>query len=973
MESVLSAREVPESSKLHGTQNYALWSFKLRTLLQGERVWRVVDPLSEIGVPPPNSGDSSSATSSTTGKAPAAPVVPLAPATPTSTPSSAAATDIEDLKFRALRYIIGSVTDSLLPHVMHIPDPRIAWIRLRDLFEPKTMNRRLTLKSQLYGLLMTDRMSIEEHLRNVSTIVGQLANIGIVVLDEELVDRVLTSLPTSWLIFRQMITNREHPVSFAKLENLMIQEDGLHTRTRDLEGSEEAMFASRYNHRSGHSGSKRGRSHFQGRNSYQRGFGNLNHSGGGSNPQPNSYSTNGGSDHRSPTTYSRGATSTHSPEPTRFGNLYNPKGNCNHCESPFHWADGCDNRRLEDKIRDMELQLGAKKQTWANTAEINTCDTGHAPAYSDQLQALAADLYSPPVPDWISDSRASAHVTGERNLLSEIRPTPVSSITTARGQALPIIAHGTTKLNKTKETSPILYVPGMKKSLLSVGKLVDDGNYTLFGPRHCWVFDGTNPNKVILTGTRSSRNGLYKLNPQHRVSSSPPTQLPIHLATIPDISKSELWHQRLAHLNYQYLYNLSQRQMVTGLPPLPRTQHSCEACILGKQHRTPIPIFSTTPTTRLLELIHSDLCGPLPQRSFTGSWYILTFTDDYSHYSWIYNKFLATKNETFDTFKAFRRMVENQTRHKLSCLRTDRGGEYLSIEFTKFCKLHGIRHQLTTAGTPQQNGVAERKNRHLLETMRSLLFGAHLPTYLWEEAVRTANYISNRISTRALSHLTPHQRYTKRKLDISYLHLFGSTSYLYVQKGSKLEPKSRPMTLVGYDELSKAYRCFDPTRRKIVISRDVIFNENLIGIQNPTDLSSQNDDIFQHFLYTNLPQSVPDSVTQQPHPTSSHGVPDPNPMSPTLTHTHSPFSTLGANGSSYLSPSIPLPEYPILLVVETPPVPLCRSNRFHTQSVKLDDYILTISHDDFDICLAETNPEISADNLTYAEACQHPG
>ena len=337
-------------------------------------------------------------------------------------------------------------------------------------------------------------------------------------------------------------------------------------------------------------------------------------------------------------------------------------------------------------------------------------------------------------------------------------------------------------------------------------------------------------------------------------------------------------------VNYQYLYNFSQRQMVTSLRPLPRTRHSCKACILGKQHRTPISIFSTTPTTQPLKLIHSDLCGPLPQRSLTGSRYILTLTDDYSHYSWVY--FLTTKNDTFDTFKAFRCMVKNQTRHKLSCLWTDRGGKYLSTEFTKFCKLYSIRRQLTAARTLQQNGIAERKNRYLLETMRSLFFGAHLLTYLWEEAVRTANYISNCILTHALYRLTAHQRYTKRKPDISHLRLFGSASYLYVQKVSKLEPKSRPMILVGYDELFKAYQCFDPTQRKIVISRDVIFNENLIGIQNPTYLSSQNDDIFQHFLHTNLPQSIPDSVTQQPHPTSPHGVPNPNPMSPTPTHTH---------------------------------------------------------------------------------------
>jgi hypothetical protein len=705
MESLLSGREVPESSKLQGIQNYALWSFKLKTILQGERVWRVVDPHIESGTSVPSAGALSSATSATTGSIdPPAPLVSsrTALATPV---LSATTSNSEDLKFRALRYIVGSVTDSLLPHVMNIQDPRIVWIRLRDFFEPKSMNRRLTLKSQIYSLSMTNRMSVEEHLRNISTIVCQLANLGTIVLDEELVDRVLTSLPTSWLIFRQMITNRENVVSFVELENLLIQEDGLRTRARDLEGSEEALFISRYNHHSGRPSfarGDRGRHHHRGRGSYHRGFPSSNPS--GSNFVTHSSTPNGGSDHRSSNHYARGNSNNRQADSARFGHLHNPKGNCNHCGSPFHWADSCDIRRLEDKIHNMELQLGNKKQDWANTAEIHTCNNGPSPSQLpfDRHQALAAELYSPTVPDWILDSGASAHVTGERNLLSEIRTVPTSSVTTAGGQALPIIGQGTAQISKNKDVYPILYVPGMRRNLLSVGKIADDGNYTLFGPTHCWVFDKDNPANIILRGTRTQGIGLYKLHSpdNHRPLSLLPNEHPVNLASTPDITTSELWHRHLAHLNYQYLYNLSQRQMVKGLPPLPRLQHSCEACILGKQHRNPFPTASSTPTSRPLELIHSDLCGPLPQKSLTGSRYILTFTDDYSHYSWVY--FLSAKSETFDTFKIFQRMVENQSHQKLSCLRTDRGGEYLSNEFTAYCKLHGIRQQLTTARRPSK-------------------------------------------------------------------------------------------------------------------------------------------------------------------------------------------------------------------------------------------------------------------------------
>jgi hypothetical protein len=187
----------------------------------------------------------------------------------------------------------------------------------------------------------------------------------------------------------------------------------------------------------------------------------------------------------------------------------------------------------------MELQLGTKKQDWANMAETHTCSDSYAQAPPDRHQALAVELYSPPIPDWILDSGASAHVTRERNLLFEIRIVPTLAVTTVGGHALPIVGQGIAHINKNKEVHSILYIPGMRKNLLSVGKLADDGNYTLFGPRHCWVFDKDNPSNVIFTGTRSHGNGLYRLHasPQisesWRSSSSLPPVLPVHLASNP--------------------------------------------------------------------------------------------------------------------------------------------------------------------------------------------------------------------------------------------------------------------------------------------------------------------------------------------------------------------------------------------------------------------------------------------------------
>ena len=159
---------------------------------------------------------------------------------------------------------------------------------------------------------------------------------------------------------------------------------------------------------------------------------------------------------------------------------------------------------------------------------------------------------------------------------------------------------------------------------------------------------------------------------------------------------------------------------------------------------------------------------------------------------------------------------------------------------------------MTVPHTPQQNGVAERKNRHLCETMRTLLFEAKLPTYLWEEAVRTANYVANRMPHRALKATTPLERFSGKKPDISHLRIFGCRSYIHSLPSNKFQVKSLLSTFVGYDDQSKAYRCFDHSRRKIIISRNVKFDETVLGL--PSTYPSPPEDYYHsldEFLHLN--------------------------------------------------------------------------------------------------------------------------
>ncbi|CAA0831270.1 Unknown protein, partial [Striga hermonthica] len=144
----------------------------------------------------------------------------------------------------------------------------------------------------------------------------------------------------------------------------------------------------------------------------------------------------------------------------------------------------------------------------------------------------------------------------------------------------------------------------------------------------------------------------------------------------------------------------------------------------------------------VLEMVYSDVCGPMEMESLGGSIYFVTCIDDASRKLWVY--FLRTKGEVFQYFKRFHAMVERQAGKRLKCLRSDNGGEYTSHEFKNYCAEHGIRHEKTVPGTPQHNGVAERINRTIMEKVRCMLRMAKLHKPFWGEAVLTACYLINR-------------------------------------------------------------------------------------------------------------------------------------------------------------------------------------------------------------------------------------
>src|SRR3990170_7143915 len=222
-----------------------------------------------------------------------------------------------------------------------------------------------------------------------------------------------------------------------------------------------------------------------------------------------------------------------------------------------------------------------------------------------------------------------------------------------------------------------------------------------------------------------------------------------------------LWHCRLGHIGVKRMKKLHSDGLLESLDY--ESFNACEPCLIGKITKTS---FSGTMerATDFLEIIHTDVCGPMSVEAHGGYHYFLIFTDDLSRYGYIY--LMKHKSETFEKFKEFQSEVENHCNKKIKFLRSDRGGEYLSYEFGVHLKQSGIVSQLTPPETPQRNGVSERRNRTLLDMVRSMTSLTNLPLSFWGYALETAAITLNRAPSKSVE-TTPYELWFGKKPKLS--------------------------------------------------------------------------------------------------------------------------------------------------------------------------------------------------------------
>lgn len=469
----------------------------------------------------------------------------------------------------------------------------------------------------------------------------------------------------------------------------------------------------------------------------------------------------------------------------------------------------------------------AQQHSYAAQAYEHDSNNGRLTVHAAHRASKCADTQQI---KFVLDSGATQHMVNNKRYFEQLKQIDEVEISVAKKNAcISAKQQGEISVktfhngdNSTKTMKDVLLVKDLKCNLMSIRSLTKQGYRVVFENDYAYAsIDGKTKfvahtsgklYEVVLHVDRNVFAGISSGNNLEKFSQS-------------------LWHCRMGHLNVFDMKKMISNQMIKGLEQVNVDTDSmfCESCVFSKQKRASFPKNKNARSSRILELIHSDVCGPMPTTAYDGSKYFVTFTDDFSRASMVY--FIKRKCEVLDKFKEYSAMVEAMHNMKIAKLRVDNGGEYTSNEFKQFCQTKGIQMSFTVAYTPEMNSISERLNQTLQGKARSMLLASGLDHKFWNEAILTANYLKNRSSTNAVGKqfvkMTPAEIWFGCKPDLSHLRIFGSECFNHIPSNnrSKLEARSTKCLMLGYAASMGSYRLWDIEKNKLIIGRHVTFNE----------------------------------------------------------------------------------------------------------------------------------------------------
>ena len=470
-----------------------------------------------------------------------------------------------------------------------------------------------------------------------------------------------------------------------------------------------------------------------------------------------------------------------------------PDTECYYCKGTGHWKRNCP-KYLADK-KDGKVNKGIY--------DIHVIDV-----YLTSSRSSA----------WVFDTGSVANICNSKQELRNSRPLARDEVTmrVGNGSKVDVIAVGTLPLHLPSglviNLNKCYLVPALSMNIMSGSCLMQDG-YSFASENNGCSFYMNN----IFYGHAPEKNGLFLLDLDSKSTH-------IHNVNAKRIKLNDdiatyLWHCRLGHIGVKRMKKLHSDGLLESLDY--ESFETCEPCLMGKMARTPFSGHMER-ATDLLEIIHTDVCGPMSVSARGGYRYFVTFTDDLSRYGYIY--LMKHKSETFEKFKEFQSEVENHRNRKIKFLRSDRGGEYLSYEFGTHMRQCGIVSQLTPAGTPQRNGVSERRNRTLLDMVRSMMSLTDLPLSFWGHALETAAFTLNRAPSKSVE-TTPYELWFGNKPKLSFLKVWGCDAYVKKLQPDKLEPKAEKCVFIGYPKETIGYTFYHRSEGKVFVAKNGSFLE----------------------------------------------------------------------------------------------------------------------------------------------------
>jgi transposase InsO family protein len=673
-------------------------------------------------------------------------------------------------KFKALSCIQSAISDSIFTRIMTCETAKEAWDKLKEEFHGSQRTRQmqvLNLRREFEILKMKETEVVKDYADRLMKVVNQIRLLGEDLPDKRIVEKVLISLPEK---FESKISSLEDSrdlgsISLAELVNAL-QATEQRRLFRQEEQAEGALFAKeKHKTQAIFGGGKRPQN--ERKDAAKDPGRNVNYP-----PCPHCKKTG------------------HSPKKCWF----RPGVQCRSCKKFGHMEKVCRNQKEKKDVQQ------------AKVAEDQS---------EEHLFSAINFTASSSLEKWLLDSGCTHHMTANSDIFVEMNNGYKSRVKVGNGEYVEVKGIGKVSVQTPsgiKFISDVLYVPKIDQNLISVGQLIEKGYTLTFKDNSCTILDQNN----IELMTVEMKHRSFPLEWKNMSSNA--------YSCTEDESK--LWHKRFGHANYTSLKNLNEFELVENMPKVNDDTCVCDICQMGKQTRLPFPKNQSRRALSKLQLVHSDVCGPMRTSTLNGSRYFVLFIDDLTRMCWVY--FLKMKSEVPAVFQKFKSLVENESDCRIKAIRTDNGTEYTSNQFDKFCEEVGIKHQLTIPYSPQQNGVCERKNRTSMEMARCLMLEKNVPKVFWAEAVNTSIYLLNWLPTKALDRPTPYEAWYGAKPNISNLKVFGSVCYMHIPdaKRDKLSQKAETGILVGYCDNAKGYRIYNPKTSKVVSSRDVKVDES---------------------------------------------------------------------------------------------------------------------------------------------------